>query len=77
MLKILEKPIQEKALANVVHHLWGYLKKEASPDEKGKYLNWPQEQLYALLDYFYCMAQKYDKKYLLQSTVFADLINEV
>jgi uncharacterized protein YbgA (DUF1722 family) len=75
--EILEKPVQEKALANVVHHLWGYFKKEASPHEREKYLNWPQGQLYALLDCFYCMAQKYDKKYLLQSTVFADLINEV
>jgi len=73
VLGILEKPVTPKALMNVTQHLWGYFKEEASAAEKEQYLNCPQEQLPALLNNFYFLAQKYDKKYLLHSTVFADL----
>lgn len=72
VLDILEKPVAPEPLLNVVQHLWGYFKKEASGEEKESYLHWPDEQIPQLLKYLYRLAQKYERKYLLQSTVFAD-----
>lgn len=77
ILEIMEKPVHRKALVNVAHHLWGYFKKEASVAEKEHHLYLITEQAPLLLDYFYLLARKYDQKYLLQSTVFAEPFEEL
>ncbi|RQD77225.1 MAG: DUF1722 domain-containing protein [Candidatus Syntrophonatronum acetioxidans] len=73
---IMEKPVPSKALVNLIHHLWGYFKDKASETEKEEYLNFPRESLSSVIQSFYQMARKYDQEYLLQSTVFADLLEE-
>jgi len=74
ILTILEEPVTTRAMRNVVHHLWGYFKDVATPEEKESYLHHQQEEMPALLDQFYAMSQKYQREYLLHSTVFADYI---
>lgn len=77
--EIMEKPATQKALYNVVQHLWGYFKKEASPSEKEHYLfrfEEGEEAPVFLLPFLYRMAAKYKKDYLLCSTVFADFVED-
>ncbi|MDD3655851.1 MAG: DUF1722 domain-containing protein [Atribacterota bacterium] len=64
-------PVSEKALGNVILHLWGYFKNEASPEEKRHLfdLNNFSEKMKLLYD----MSIKYQKNYLLHSTIFADI----
>lgn len=69
---VIEKPVTAPALANVVDHLWGYFKQEASGTEREPYLNRQPEDLPALVRYFYGLAVKYKRNYLLHSTIFAD-----
>ncbi len=76
VLDIMEKPVTEKALVNVIHHIWGYFKEKASPEEKEHYLQCTRENFPQLLNSFYYMAQKYHQIYLLHSTIFADLVKE-
>ena len=74
VLRIMEEPVNQKALKNLSNHLWGYFKKVASDEEKEKYVHCPPGKMPELIYFFYTMAVKYDQKYLLQSTVFADLL---
>ncbi len=71
---VMEKPVTRPALANVADHLWGYFKQEASGPERELYLNRKPEDLPDLVRYFYSLAVKYNRVYLLQSTIFADFI---
>ncbi len=73
---LMEKPVDSSALANTANHLWGYFKDKATAEEKDNYLHCPQEKLSELTLDFYCMAQKYNQKYLLHSTIFADFLEQ-
>lgn len=77
VLKILEYPAPLGDMVNVMHHLWGYFKREACEEEKEFYLKKSCEDPHLLLDRFYGMACKYRKSYLLHSTIFADLLESV
>lgn len=72
IIVIMDLPIITPALSNVVDHLWGYFKKEASAAEKEIYLKWKTKDLLFLISLFYDLAGKYDRPYLLHSTIFAD-----
>ena len=72
ILKIIKEPVTTPALANVVDHLWGYFKNEASPEEKEIYLRRKTGDLPHLVNFFYTLARKYNRVYLLHSTIFAD-----
>ncbi len=72
ILNLLELPVTRPALANVVDHLWGYFKREASDEEKSFYLLKRDCDQAALVRYLFDLAVKYKKSYLLQSTIFAD-----
>ncbi len=74
IMGILELPCTSKALNNLIDHLWGYFKKEAAPPEKEQMLSLRQAAFGEQLDFLFALAQKYQQKYLLQSTVFADLV---
>ena len=71
---IMDKPVTQKAMVNLAHHLWGYFKNMASEAEKHEYLYCPPEKLPYLMQFFYQLAQKFQQEYLLQSTIFADLL---
>ncbi len=71
---VMEKPVTWPALGNVVDHLWGYFKREASEAEREPYLKRQPEDLPALVRYFYDLAVQYNRVYLLHSTIFADFI---
>ncbi len=70
--KKMSRPVTAPALGNVVDHLWGYFKREATGPEKSLYLNRQPDELPALVRYLYTLAVKYNRTYLLHSTVFAD-----
>ncbi len=76
ILEIMGKPVFVPALTNVVDHLWGYFKKEASEAEKETYLKLKSEQLPALVPFIYGLARKYNCSYLLHSTIFADFTDQ-
>lgn len=65
--KTMELPITEKALANTLDHLWGYFKTLAQPGEREEYKSHQNK-----LDLLYSLARKYQRTYLLHSTIFAD-----
>jgi len=71
---VMAKPVTCPALSNVVDHLWGYFKREASGKEKESCLNRNPEELPALVRYLYSLALKYNRIYLLHSTIFADFL---
>ncbi|MGM0688075.1 MAG: DUF1722 domain-containing protein [Bacillota bacterium] len=73
IIKLLYLPVTAPALENVVDHLWGYLKREASYAEKERYLGRQTGDLPALVSLFFDLACKYNCKYLQHSTIFADL----
>jgi len=62
--------IAEKALENTIQHLWGYFKKEATSEEKIYFLNISDS--ITKLKFLFTLAKKYQKTYLLHSTIFAD-----
>jgi uncharacterized protein YbgA (DUF1722 family) len=70
---LLEEPFAEKALPNLMEHLWGYVKTEADPAERELFKKYLAENPLSLLDPLYKLAKKYGRPYLLTSTVFADL----
>lgn len=74
VVEILELPANRKAIMNVIPHLWGYLKEETSKEEKEQYMNFTIEETPSMLKFLYNMAKKYERKYLLCSTIFADEI---
>jgi len=72
VLKLMGKPVSRVALENVILHLWGYFKSLANQEEKDIFFN-----LYVSkekIKFLYQMSQKYQKTYLLHSTIFADFI---
>jgi len=69
---VMQMPVTVPALANVIDHLWGYFKQEASEVEKKIYLERSHEQMDLLLHNFFELAVKYNCRYLLHSTIFAD-----
>lgn len=73
IISLLELPPPEKAVRNVTDHLWGYFKREALPEEKARYqaMHWENRDA---MPFLFSLAQKYQKTYLLHSTVFADLL---
>jgi uncharacterized protein YbgA (DUF1722 family) len=71
ILELMELPVTVPALMNTLDHLWGYFKREANAEEKKSYLN--SEPGRPALDDLYRLAVKYNRQYLLHSTVFADL----
>ncbi len=64
--------IAEKALENTIHHLWGYFKEKANQEEKVYFFGLSDP--ISRLNILFAMARKYQKFYLLYSTVFADFI---
>jgi len=60
----------EKALENTIQHLWGYFKKEATSEEKIYFFNISDS--ITKLKFLFALAKKYQKTYLLHSTIFAD-----
>ncbi len=72
ILNILEQPVTGPALANTVDHLWGYFKEDASASEKERYLQRGPHDLHNLVRFFYALAEKQRRFYLLHSTIFAD-----
>lgn len=75
VLGIFRKPITAAGLNNTCEHLWGYFKNAASPLDKKEYkINKSNPDF--LVDYFFQLAVKYKKDYLLQSTIFADFKEE-
>lgn len=72
ILDIMEMPVSHKSLVNVLQHLWGYFKKEASAEERKEFFDLFQKHLPEALNFLYCLSQRYRQEYLIQSTVFAD-----
>ena len=62
--------IAEKALENTIQHLWGYFKKESTSEEKIYFFNISDS--ITKLKFLFTLAKKYQKTYLLHSTIFAD-----
>ena len=72
IMNYMKLPVNGPALVNVIDHLWGYFKKEAGAVEKEFYLSKRIADPENLLPFLYELAGKYDRPYLLHSTVFAD-----
>lgn len=68
----MQRPVSKKALGSVLLHLWGYFKKEASPEEKSSFFNFNSSA--QKMKFIYDMSVKYQKNYLLHSTIFADFL---
>lgn len=77
IIKLLDLPVTASALANVVDHLCGYFKREASDAEKERYLSRQTEDLPALVRFFFELACKYNLQYLQHSTIFADFTEQL
>lgn len=73
ILSIVERPVTEKALKNVVDHLWEYLKNDVLPQEKEVYFS-HQGDKKKQLSYIFQLIQKYQNIYLLNSTIFSDIL---
>lgn len=73
VLEIIHSPMEQRALRNTVDHLWGYFKEIATVAEKEVYLAERETEPALLLPYFYQLACAYKIKYLLHSTIFADI----
>lgn len=76
VLGIMELPVKDRALCNTIDHLWGYFKEETSREEKQRYLQRSKELAPDLIYFFYNLALKYKKIYLLHSTIFADFVEK-
>ncbi len=72
ILNLMELPVRGPALANVTDHLWGYFKREASAGERERYMARQSRELPELIRFLYRLAVKYQRPYLLHSTIFAD-----
>lgn len=70
--EFMQRPVSKKALGSVLLHLWGYFKKEASPEEKSSFFNFNSSA--QKMKFIYDMSVKYQKNYLLHSTIFADFL---
>ncbi len=72
ILSYLKMEISERALDNVILHLWGYYKNKTSQEEKEYFFNLSYSQ--KKIDKLFLMAKKYQEHYLLHSTIFADFL---
>lgn len=72
--RFMKMPISQRALENVLLHLWGYFNKEANQDEKKFFF--ALNNYYVKIKVIYDMSVKYQKNYLLHSTIFADFFPE-
>lgn len=72
VLDLLKKPISRKALENVILHLWGYFKNIATSRERNNFLNLSISE--EKMRFLYLMSKKYQKLYLIHSTIFADFL---
>ncbi|EEG77944.1 DUF1722 domain-containing protein [Dethiobacter alkaliphilus] len=70
---LMNYPPTPGGLRNVTDHLWGYFKKEAAEVERGIYLSLAAKGAAEQILYLFELAEKYQRLYLLHSTVFADL----
>ncbi|MFO7952670.1 MAG: DUF1722 domain-containing protein [Bacillota bacterium] len=77
ILIIMKEPVSKPALQNVLDHLWGYFKDGALPEEKEIYLSQKKISHQYLLGFFYKLALKYNRVYLLHSTIFADFTGQI
>jgi len=68
----IQKPISIVAINNVIEHLWGYVNIKSL--EREKMIFFDMRNSSAKLDYLFKIAKKYQEKYLLHSTIFADFI---
>lgn len=75
VLAILERPVIEKDLLNVVNILWSIVNKETPVPENEQHSRCPQNKLPVLLGNIYRTAQQYGCRHLLHSTIFADHID--
>ena len=66
--------VPSKALYNTIEHLWGYFKKETNAEEKTYFFNLSNPII--KINFLFELAKKYQKKYLLHSTIFADFLSE-
>lgn len=74
ILAFLELEFTDKGLRNVIDHIWGYFKESASQGEKQGFAELRTASFSGQIDYLFGLAQKYQREYLLHSTIFADLI---
>ena len=74
ILSYMKIEISQKALDNVILHLWGYFKDKADEEEKKCFFNLSDSVM--KMSILFDMTWKYQKDYLLHSTIFADLLNE-
>jgi hypothetical protein len=65
--------ISEGALENTILHLWGYFKKDVNTEEK-KHFFILQDSI-EKINFIFILAKKYQKKYQLHSTIFADFLS--
>jgi len=65
--------VPEKALENTILHLWGYFKKDVNTEEKKHFFN--LQDSIEKINFLFTLAKKYQKKYLLHSTIFADFLS--
>ncbi len=72
VLCALRRPVLPGAMRNTLDHIWGHLKEEADPTERADYEAARDRgaTVRALVKLFE-MAEKYEERYLLHSTVFA------
>ncbi|UBH22440.1 YbgA family protein [Macrococcus armenti] len=68
------KPTQG-SMRNSFEHMWGYFKKQATPEEKENFFSLCTEVLIndkEIKRFLYHLAQKYDVTYLKESTILLD-----
>ncbi|MFD2707045.1 DUF1722 domain-containing protein [Salibacterium lacus] len=77
------RPYDRRGCINTFEHMWGYVKKDADPEEKETFQHDLSEAAKLPYDHFYewrggmeqtrlllcCLARKYQKDYLLQSII--------
>lgn len=71
--KLISLPVQERALKNTIQHLWGYLNDRVTQKEKKDFFDLLDqiEQMKLIFEF----AVKYQEKYLICSTIFADFLD--
>ena len=76
LLEIFRQAPTQEAMRNVRDHIWGYFKNRVSDCQKTHYLEIRDETPMLVLAYLYELAKVYQERYLLEQTVFADLVIE-
>ncbi len=76
ILSKMDLPVVAGALKNTLDHLWGYFKHRATPEEQQRYKSRCDGENGETIVWLYSLAVKYHESYLLQSTIFGDVIAE-